>query len=110
MVEENPEKRRHPRQKLDGLIKVTDGEWTETLVLPAENVSLGGIWLSTAQSDQSRLKLGERYELLLVDEGRAPIRLSAKVARHDGEGTAFEWSEEDPHTRSLVEQLIKTTE
>ena len=50
------ESRAHPRFEIFASVEIRHGE--DTLVLPARNVSLGGLYLQASKSDLTRIKAG----------------------------------------------------
>jgi PilZ domain len=87
--------RRHPRFEFLAHVEVHRAE--DTLILPARNLSLGGIYLSSDGNDLSRFEIGAAVEVVLFDakdESRAPLRGMASVARRDSDGVALKWNDE----------------
>src|SRR5689334_462396 len=79
-----PNLRRHARYELLASVEVHQGD--ETLILPARNLSLGGIYLGSDGNDLRRFKVGTSVEVLLfnaVDETHPPVRAGATIVRHD---------------------------
>ncbi|HEX8953684.1 MAG TPA: PilZ domain-containing protein [Polyangia bacterium] len=100
--------RRHPRFELFASVEVHAGD--ETLVLPARNISLGGVYLSADGHDLGKLDVGLELELLVfdaLDETRQPVRLSGEVVRLDGHGVALMWADSDPEVASNVALLLQ---
>lgn len=103
-----PNARKHPRFELMAGVEVHTGD--ETLVLPARNLSLGGIFLTADGNDLSRLALGTTVELLVfnaADESHPAVRAHAEVVRHDDSGVGLRWREgtDAKQLSSLLEAL-----
>ncbi len=76
----------------------------ETLILPARNISLGGIYLGSDGNDVGAFAVGAELELLLfdaADESRAPVRGFAKIVRVHKDGLALQWSADAELQRGL---------
>jgi hypothetical protein len=100
------QQRSHPRFELLASVEVHQDE--ETLILPARNLSIGGIFLGADGHDLARLKVGSVVEILVfngTDENHPPLRASAKVVRHDKEGVGFKW-QETPDTKKAISSLL----
>lgn len=81
----------------------------ETLVLPARNISLGGVYLSADGHDLGLLELGMELEVLVfdaLDEKRNPVRLVGEVVRLDEHGVALMWADSDPEVARNVARLL----
>jgi len=82
---------------------------SETLVLPARNISLGGIYLAADGHDLGLLTVGLALEVLVfdaLDETRRPVRLVGEVVRLDGDGVALMWSGSDPDAALDLSRLL----
>lgn len=102
------EARRHQRYELLASVEIHRGD--ETLILPARNVSQGGIYLGSDGNDLSGFGVGHVLELLLfdaADESRAPVRGTAYVVRLDPAGMALSWSD-DPAIAANVDRLLRS--
>jgi hypothetical protein len=80
----------------------------ETLILPARNVSQGGIYLGSDGNDLSTFGVGHVIELLLfdaADESRQPVRGTAAVVRLDPAGMALSWSDDAQLATSIGDLL-----
>jgi hypothetical protein len=91
----NSDSRRYPRFELLASVEIHRGG--ETLILPARNVSQGGIYLGSDGNDLSSFGVGHVIEILLfdaADERRAPVRGTAAVVRRDPAGMALAWSDD----------------
>ena len=87
-----------------------DGTEAETVILPARNLSLGGIFLGHDGHDLARLEIGSQVELLVFDatnEEAPPVRARAQVVRHDEGGLGLEWKR-DAETSKQVKALLKS--
>jgi hypothetical protein len=81
----------------------------ETLVLPARNISLGGVYLSADGHDLAILEVGMELEVLVfdaLDERRRPVRLYGEVVRLDEHGVALMWADSDPEIARTVARLL----
>ncbi len=82
---------------------------TETLLLPARNISLGGVYLSADGHDLAILEVGMELEVLVfdaLDEKRRPVRLYGEVVRLDEHGVALMWADSDPEVARNVARLL----
>ncbi len=83
---------------------------SETLLLPARNISLGGVYLESDGHDLAAFAVGMEIDVLVLDaldDSRAPVRLVGEVVRHDGEGLALMWAESDPDAALALAELLK---
>jgi hypothetical protein len=81
----------------------------ETLVLPARNISLGGVYLTADGHDLGILGIGMEIEVLVfdaLDESRRPVRLVGEVVRVETEGVALMWADSDPDVARNVARLL----
>jgi PilZ domain len=104
---ESSEARRHPRFELLASVEIHRGE--ETLILPARNVSQGGIYLGSDGNDLSSFGVGHVIEVLLfdaADESRQPVRGNAAVVRRDPSGMALTWSDDPALAASIAALLV----
>lgn len=82
----------------------------ETLVLPARNISLGGVYLSADGHDLGVLEIGMELEVLVfdaLDEERRPVQLVGEVVRLDEHGVALMWADSDPEVARNVARLLR---
>jgi hypothetical protein len=107
------EARRHPRFELFASVELHHGE--ETLVLPARNISLGGLYVAADGNDLGALEVGETVQIMLfdiADEGQPAVRADATIIRKEAEGMALIWASTDPivahKVASLLERLSST--
>jgi hypothetical protein len=101
--------RRHPRFELLASVELHTG--AETLILPARNLSLGGVFLGNDGHDLKRFRIGMTLEVLVfdgVDEEKPPVRSTAQVVRHQPDGMALMWQSDDPETALQLAQLLET--
>jgi PilZ domain len=99
--------RRHPRFELFASVELHSGD--ETVVLPARNLSLGGVSLAADGHDLGRFEVGSIIDVLIfdaVDESTAPVRSPARVLRHDADSMALMWNATDPHVAELLASLL----
>lgn len=78
-------------------------------MLPARNISLGGVYLSADGHDLGMLELGMEIEVLVfdaLDERRRPVRLFGEVVRIDEHGVALMWADSDPEVARNIAQLL----
>lgn len=106
-----PNSRQHPRFDLSVSVEVRHG--AATLVLPARNISLGGIYLAADGKRLNRLRVGDPVEVTvfdLLDEAKHVIRTTARVVRNEGQGIGLSWSTTDPvlaeQVTSILDRLI----
>jgi hypothetical protein len=82
----------------------------ETLILPARNLSLGGIFLANDGNDLASLRIGTQVELLVFDaanEGSPAVRAFAEVVRLDSQGLGLRWRE-DRETSKQIASLLQS--
>jgi hypothetical protein len=81
----------------------------ETAVLPAKNLSLGGMYVSADGNDLTdSFRVGKVVEVLVFDAGdenRPAAKGKAKVVRFDTEGMALKW-EPDLNTQKQIAKLL----
>jgi hypothetical protein len=97
-----PNLRRHPRFELLASVELHLGD--ETLILPARNLSLGGIYLGSDGHDLGAFPVGAALEVLVfdaVDEARPAVRAQAVVVRHEQAGMALRWKTDGAVIREL---------
>jgi hypothetical protein len=102
------ENRRHPRYELFASVEITRGD--ETLILPARNLSLGGVSLAADGNDLSRFAVGAEVSVDvfdLSDETRPPVRAPAVVLRHERGAVALMWRGEDPRVARDLALLLE---
>ena len=106
---ERKNQRRHPRFELFASVELHQDR--ETVVLPARNLSLGGMSLSADGHDLSHFEHGMVIDVLIfdaLDENTEPVRSSARVVRHDPDGSmALMWNATDPKVASLLASLLQ---
>jgi hypothetical protein len=99
--------RRHQRFEMYASVELHAAQ--ETLVLPARNISLGGVYLSADGHDLAILEIGMELEVLVfdaLDERRRPVRLFGEVVRLDEHGVALMWADSDPEIARNVARLL----
>jgi len=102
------ESRVHPRFELFASVELRHG--AEALVLPARNISLGGLYLDADGNDLSRIKAGDIVGIMLfdaIDEGKPALHADARVLRHQGAGVALAWAWTDPDVASKLASLLE---
>jgi hypothetical protein len=96
------DQRRYRRFELFASVELRVGD--ETLILPARNVSQGGIFLASDGNDLTSLEAGSAVEVYLfdvTDESRPSVRGVATVVRTTGEGVALAWKLDEKLERAL---------
>jgi hypothetical protein len=81
----------------------------ETLILPARNISLGGVYLTADRHDLSEFEVGAHLEVLVFDalnEKNRPVRLRAQVVRRDGTGMALMWASANAEAALQLAKLL----
>ena len=81
----------------------------EMLVLPARNISLGGVYLAADGHDLGMLDLGMEIEVVVfdaLDESRRPVRLVGEVVRVEDHGVALMCADSDPDVARNVARLL----
>lgn len=84
---------------------------SETMILPALNISLGGVYLAADGHDLTGLALGSRLDVQVfdaLDETKQPVRLAAQVVRFDDQGIALRWLTVDALEKSELSRLMDT--
>jgi len=100
--------RRHPRLELYASVELHAAE--QPLVLPARNISLGGVFLSADGHDLSMVEVGTTLEVMVfdaLDEKRSALRIAAEVVRRDDDGVALMWAESDPAMAGELGKLLQ---
>jgi hypothetical protein len=104
-----PDKRRHARYPVHAFVRMQSDSASDALIFPAIDLSLGGILLQVNVGAVFKFRVGVLYQLTLFDprdQSLAPLKLEARVVRHDPRGVAFEWGpEEADRMRTLLERL-----
>ena len=98
----------HPRYELFASVEVHADD--VTLVLPARNISLGGIYLAADGNDLDALPVDEEVEIMVfdaLDEGETAVRAMAKIVRRDREGVALTWATTDPIVARKLAGLLE---
>jgi len=94
--------RKHERYEMFASVEVHGS--TETVILPARNISLGGVYLTADGHDLSVFPVGAQLEVLVfdaLDDRQEPVRLAGQVVRHDAVGMALSWDESDSAVRDV---------
>ncbi len=84
---------------------------SETMILPALNISLGGVYLAADGHDLTGLTPGSRLDVQVfdaLDETKHPVRLDAQVVRFDDQGIALRWLTVDALEASELSRLMDT--
>jgi len=101
-----PNERKFPRFELLASVELHQGD--ETLILPARNLSKGGIYLASDGNDLTHLEIGAEVEMLVfdgVDESNPAVRVGGQVVRHDEHGIALRWNESASTARAIATLL-----
>ena len=80
-----------------------------TMLLPARNISLGGVYLSGDGHDLGRFESGMELEVLVfdaLDARQRPLKLVGEIVRHDGHGLALMWADSDPEVAINLAKLL----
>ena len=83
----------------------------ETVILPARNISLGGVYLTADGHDLASFAVGTQLELLVfdaLDDNHEPVRLAGQVVRHDDLGLALMWAYSDADTAQKLGALLES--
>ena len=83
----------------------------ETIVLPARNISLGGVFLSADGHELGSLALGSILEVMVfdaLDESHRPVRLRAEVLRLEDDGVALMWTSDESNAALELARLLET--
>jgi hypothetical protein len=82
---------------------------SETMILPARNISLGGVYLTADGHDLSGFAIGVELSVLVFDglESERSLRISARVVRHDSAGMALMWSADHPAVALELAKLLE---
>jgi hypothetical protein len=104
--------RRHPRYELFASVELRDAQNELLLILPARNVSFGGVYLTADGHDLRLYATGAKLELVVFDAVSEDIgvRATAEVVRHDEEGMALVWMHDDPTSAAQLKALLKRLE
>ncbi|MCU1282300.1 MAG: hypothetical protein JWM53_5846, partial [bacterium] len=81
----------------------------ETILLPARNISLGGVYLASDGHDLRMFEIGMEVEVVVfdaLDESRKPVTLVGEIVRHDGDGLALMWADSDPEIALSLANLL----
>jgi len=105
MADGPKEQRSHPRLAVRAAFELTAPD--ERVVLQARNVSLGGAALACTRAQAGRFPVGSRHPIALTEGAADPIRTTALVVRHDGDGIAVRWIIGDPGTATALARLIE---
>jgi hypothetical protein len=101
--------RKHPRFDLFASVEVHGAG--ETVILPARNISLGGVYLTADGHDLGTFAVGLELEVLVfdaLDDKHEPVRLAGQVVRHDEMGIALSWADADPDTAQKLDKLLSS--
>jgi hypothetical protein len=101
--------RKHERYEMFASVEVHGS--TESVLLPARNISLGGVYLTADGHDLSAFAIGAQLEVLVfdaLDDRQEPVRLMGQVVRHDQMGMALMWAYADPDLAFKLGALIES--
>jgi hypothetical protein len=100
--------RKHPRFAMFASVEVHAGD--ETVILPAHNISLGGVYLTADGHDLGEFTVGLEVEVLIFDalnDAKDPLQIRARVVRRDAVGIALMWSDDDPKLAIALAGLLE---
>jgi hypothetical protein len=89
--------RQHPRYELYASVELRHGD--VSLVLPARNISLGGLYLAADGNRLDGISVGELVDVMVFDAMDASfptLRSVAQVVHNEGSGLGLSWSTTDP--------------
>jgi hypothetical protein len=104
---EPSDSRRHPRYELYASVELQGAG--ETLILPARNISLGGMFVDADGHDLSAFPIGAVLSILVfdaADESGPTVRATAAVLRHDPEGIALKWDETNAENQKHLQAVL----
>jgi hypothetical protein len=106
------ESRQHPRYELYASVELRRGE--DALVLPARNISLGGLYLAADGNRLNKIEVGETVDVVVfdaMDASMPTLRAAAQVVRNEGQGLALGWATTDPvlfnQVATILDRLAK---
>ena len=102
------EQRRHPRFELFAAVEIVGS--SETLILHAVNISLGGVLLASDGHSLAEYPVGASVDVLIFDPQsttRRAVRTPATVVRHEDKGMALQWEMGESVSRHLG-RLLKS--
>jgi hypothetical protein len=102
-----PNTRRYPRFEMYASVELHAAE--ETMLLPARNISLGGVYLRSDGHDLGMFDIGMEVEVVVfdaLDEKRKPVRLVGEIVRVDDDGLALMWADSDPEIALSLAKLL----
>jgi hypothetical protein len=99
-IEERPQ-RRHPRVEL--LASVEASANGEVVIMTVRNISLGGVFVRHDGHGLSSFPVGSRHELTIFtpDDLEKELLVRGQVVRHEPDGMAFKWREDDTSAHRL---------
>jgi hypothetical protein len=101
--------RKHQRFEMMASVEVHTA--AETVILPARNISLGGVYLASDGHDLTSFAVGTEIEVQVfdaLDEGNQPVKLAGQVVRHDDVGMALMWAYSDPDIAFRLGALLQS--
>jgi hypothetical protein len=99
--------RRHPRFEMYASVELHSAK--ESMILPARNISLGGVYLSADGHDLGGFPVGAEIDVMVfdaLDEAHRPVRLRAAVMRHDDDGMALMWTSSESNAALELARLL----
>jgi hypothetical protein len=99
--------RKHARVELLASVEIAAGG--EMIILTVRNISLGGVYVFRDGHDLSGFAVGSRHELTIFTPGDTEKQLVVRgqVVRHDENGMALKWREDDTSAMRLAALLGK---
>lgn len=83
----------------------------ENFILPARNISLGGVYLTADGHDISGFSIGATVEVQVfdaLDARHKSVQLEARVVRIESAGMALMWSSTDPDAAAQLAKLLQS--
>ena len=108
MTTEDSPQRKHPRVELYASVELKAGE--EMVILTVRNISIGGVFVCSDGQDLSVFEIGSRHELSIFtpSDVEKELIVRGRVVRHDPDGMAIEWREDDTASLKLAELMRKS--
>jgi len=102
-----PTQRKHPRFALLASVHLASGEGM--IVLTVRNISVGGVFVCSDGHDLSSFVVGSRHELTIFtpSDVHREMVVRGKVVRHEPDGMALEWRQDDTASLKLSEMISK---
>jgi hypothetical protein len=108
MDQANPSNaRRHLRVELLASVEIAAAG--EMVILTVRNISMGGVYVLHDGHNLSSFPVGSRHELTIFTPADTEKQLVVRgqVVRHDSDGMAFKWREDDTSAMRLAALIGK---